>query len=71
MYGANRARRAVGRVFAETIPPADAFATRTPANVKSGTTLATVEEMVTGAEGHGGGWVQMVIHHLCDRIRTR
>jgi hypothetical protein len=55
------------RVFAETIPPADAYATRTPANVKSGMTLATIEEMVTGAEQHGGGWVQIVIHHLCDR----
>jgi hypothetical protein len=54
------------RVFAETIPPADPFATRTPANVKNGTTLATVESMVTGAEQHGGGWVQIVIHHLCD-----
>jgi hypothetical protein len=55
------------RVFAETIPPADAFSTRTPANVKSGMTLETIEAMVTGAEEHGGGWVQIVIHHLCDR----
>jgi hypothetical protein len=55
------------RVFAETIPPADPYATRTPANVKSGTTLATVESYVTGAEQNGGGWVQIVIHHLCDR----
>jgi uncharacterized protein (DUF2267 family) len=22
---------------------------------------------VTGAEQHGGGWVQLVIHHVCDR----
>jgi peptidoglycan/xylan/chitin deacetylase (PgdA/CDA1 family) len=55
------------RVFAESIAPVDAFATRTPANVKSGTTLATVEGYVTGAEQNGGGWVQLVIHHLCDR----
>jgi peptidoglycan/xylan/chitin deacetylase (PgdA/CDA1 family) len=55
------------QVFAETIPPADAYATRTPPNVKSGTTLATVESFVTGAEQNGGGWVQIVIHHLCDR----
>ncbi len=55
------------RVFAETIPPADLYATRTPANVKSGMTLATIEGFVTGAEQHGGGWVQIVIHHLCDR----
>jgi len=55
------------RVFAETLPPADALATRTPANVKSGTTLATIESYVTGAEQHGGGWVQIVFHHVCDR----
>jgi len=54
------------KTFAETIPPADAYATRTPANVKSGTTLATVESYVTAAEQHGGGWVQIVIHHICD-----
>ncbi|WP_327085160.1 polysaccharide deacetylase family protein [Nonomuraea sp. NBC_01738] len=54
-------------VFAETIPPADPYATRTPANVKSGTTLATVRSFVTDAEQHGGGWVQLVVHHLCDR----
>jgi peptidoglycan/xylan/chitin deacetylase (PgdA/CDA1 family) len=54
------------RTFGETVPPLDAYATRTPANVKSGTTLATVESYVTGAETHGGGWVQIVIHHVCD-----
>ena len=54
------------RVFAETIPPLDGYATRTPANIKSGTTLATVQSYVTDAEQHGGGWVQLVIHHICD-----
>lgn len=55
------------RVFAETLPPLDAYATRTPANVKSGTTLATMQAYVTEAENHGGGWVQIVFHHVCDR----
>lgn len=54
------------RVFAETIPPLDAYATRTPPNVKSGTTVATIESFVTGAEQHGGGWVQIVFHHICN-----
>jgi endoglucanase len=53
-------------VFAETIPPADAYATRTPPNPKQGTTLATIEGYVTDAAAHGGGWVQLVFHHLCD-----
>jgi hypothetical protein len=53
-------------VFAETIPPADAYATRTPPNPKQGTTLETIEGYVTGEVTHGGGWVQLVFHHLCD-----
>lgn len=55
------------RVFAETIPPLDAFATRTPPNPKQNTTLATIEGYVTAAEDNGGGWVQLVFHHLCDQ----
>lgn len=55
------------RTFAETLPPANPYATRTPANVKSGTTLATIQSYVTGAEQNGGGWVQLVFHHVCDR----
>ncbi len=55
------------RTFAETLPPVDAFATRTPANVKSGTTLATMQSYVTAAETNGGGWVQIVFHRVCDR----
>jgi len=69
--GYNSARGVSGvdgrRTFAETIPPADAYATRTPANVKSGTSLAAIQAYVTGAEQHGGGWVQIVFHHVCDR----
>jgi peptidoglycan/xylan/chitin deacetylase (PgdA/CDA1 family) len=54
------------RVFAETIPPLDAYATRTPPNPKQGTTLATIEGYVTAAEANGG-WVQLVFHHVCDQ----
>jgi peptidoglycan/xylan/chitin deacetylase (PgdA/CDA1 family) len=54
------------KVFAEALPPVDAFATRTPPNPKSGTTLATMEGYVTAAEQNGGGWVQFVFHHVCD-----
>lgn len=54
------------RVFAETIPPLDAYATRTPPNIKSSTTVATMQSYVTGAEQNGGGHVQLVFHHICD-----
>jgi endoglucanase len=51
----------------ETIPPLDAYATRTPPNPKQGTTIETIESYVTAAEQNGGGWVQLVFHHLCTQ----
>jgi len=54
------------KVFAETIPPLDAYATRTPPNPKQGTTLATIKGYVTAARTHGGGWVQLVFHNICN-----
>lgn len=53
-------------VFAESIPPADPYATRTPADPKQGTTVATIEGYVTSAEQNGGGWVQLTFHHICS-----
>jgi peptidoglycan/xylan/chitin deacetylase (PgdA/CDA1 family) len=53
-------------VFAETIPPLDPYATRTPADPKQGTTVATIEGYVTAAEQNGGGWVQLTFHHICN-----
>ena len=68
--GDNSARTVTGvndkTVFAETIPPPDPYATRTPADPKRGTTLATIEGYVTSAEQNGGGWVQLTFHHICD-----
>jgi peptidoglycan/xylan/chitin deacetylase (PgdA/CDA1 family) len=55
------------RVFAETIPPLDPYATRTPPNPKQGTTVATIEGYVTAAAQNGGGWVQLVFHHICNQ----
>ena len=54
------------RVFAETIPPPDAYATRTPPNPKQSTTLTTIESYVTAAQMNGGGWVQLVFHNICS-----
>jgi len=68
--GDNSARTVTGvndkTVFAETIPPANPYATRTPADPKRGTALATIEGYVTSAEQNGGGWVQLTFHHICD-----
>ena len=49
-----------------TIPPLNAYTTRTPADPKQGTTVATIEGYVTSAEQNGGGWVQLTFHHICD-----
>ena len=68
--GDNSARTVTGvndrRVFAETIPPLNAFATRTPPDPKRGTTVATIEGYVSAAEQNGGGWVQLTFHHICS-----
>jgi len=56
--------------FAETIPPRDAYATRTPQLPKRSTSLATIKRYVTDAEQHGGGWVQLVFHNLCNGCNT-
>src|SRR4051794_18707287 len=55
-----------GCAFAESIPPADNWAAMTPDSVKSDTSLATLKGFVTQAQQHGGGWVPIVMHHVCD-----
>ena len=52
---------------AETLPPRDAFATRTPEDISSSTSLAEMETYVTQAEQNGGGWVQVVFHGIGDQ----
>ncbi|CNE90557.1 putative xylanase/chitin deacetylase [Mycobacterium tuberculosis] len=52
--------------YAETIPPANAYYTQTPESVKTSTTFAQLQNYVTQAEAHGGGWLQLVIHHVCN-----
>lgn len=55
--------------FGETLPPADAYATRTPPNPKKATKLSTLETYVLNAEAdlQSTDWVQFVFHKVCDR----
>ncbi len=53
-------------LFAEPIPPVNAYDTANPESIEETTTLATMESYVTEAEEHGGGWVQIVFHHICE-----
>src|SRR4051794_6444017 len=55
-----------GCPVAESIPPANAYYTQTPDSVKTSTTLANLQTYVTQAERGGGGWVELVIHHVCN-----
>lgn len=55
-----------GCPYAEQVPPADLYRTDTPDSVKLATTLDVIQGYVTQAETHGGGWVQLVLHHVCD-----
>jgi peptidoglycan/xylan/chitin deacetylase (PgdA/CDA1 family) len=56
--------------FAESIPPADPYLTRTPRNILVTDTLANIEGYVTQAQQNGGGWVQLVFHHICNECET-
>jgi peptidoglycan/xylan/chitin deacetylase (PgdA/CDA1 family) len=51
---------------AESLPPVDPENLRTPIASGTGTTLADLEATVTAAEDHGGGWVPLVFHGICD-----
>jgi peptidoglycan/xylan/chitin deacetylase (PgdA/CDA1 family) len=56
--------------YAETIPPRDPFYLRTPEPATSTTTLSDLETYVTNAETHGGGWLILVFHGICDNSCT-
>lgn len=51
--------------YAESIPPANPYDLATPDSIKSTTSLEDMENYVLQAEQHGGGWVDLVIHHIC------
>ena len=71
--------RAVGRIhnpdcpacpFAETLPPADPTYVRTVDGITSRTTLKDLQDAVTNAQTHGGGWVVYAFHAICDESCT-
>jgi peptidoglycan/xylan/chitin deacetylase (PgdA/CDA1 family) len=56
--------------YAETIPPPDPYYLRTPDSASTTTTLSDLQTYVTNAETHGGGWVILVFHGICDNSCT-
>lgn len=55
-----------GCAYANSVPPADPYDVRTSDSVQTTTTLAQLEGYVTQAQQHGGGWVPIIFHHVCD-----
>jgi peptidoglycan/xylan/chitin deacetylase (PgdA/CDA1 family) len=57
-----------GPAYAETLPPKDAYAVRTLSNTStSAIQLSTLQNAVTAAAGHGGGWVPLVFNQVCHQ----
>jgi peptidoglycan/xylan/chitin deacetylase (PgdA/CDA1 family) len=54
----------------ETIAPRRVYATRTPSSIVDTDSLATLKGYVEAARRAGGGWLQLVFHHVCDRCDT-
>jgi peptidoglycan/xylan/chitin deacetylase (PgdA/CDA1 family) len=55
-----------GCPYAESMPPRDPYAIATPDSIKSTNTLQDLENYVIQAQQHGGGWVPLVFHHICN-----
>jgi polysaccharide deacetylase len=51
--------------YAESIPPADPYQINTPDDAETDTTLADMENEVTEALNHGGGWLAFSFHQIC------
>ena len=56
--------------YAETVPPRNPYAVRTLRYLTPTTTLAELQGYVIEAESHGGGWVVLVFHGVCDNRCT-
>jgi peptidoglycan/xylan/chitin deacetylase (PgdA/CDA1 family) len=59
-------RSCPGCPYAESLPPHDPLATRLPAGARATTQVASIEGSVRAAQRHGGGWVQLLFHHVCN-----
>jgi hypothetical protein len=55
-----------GCPMAETIPPADPYLIKSPDSIQDTWSVADIEGLVTQAENNGGGWVNLIFHHICD-----
>lgn len=72
-YGNGRGAGGVsasGPTYAETIPPANFFATSTwtpPTSASRPTQLSDMQAVVNAAASHGGAWVQIILFRVCSQ----
>jgi peptidoglycan/xylan/chitin deacetylase (PgdA/CDA1 family) len=60
-----------GPPWAETLPPKDPYAVRTIAvDGSSPIQLSDLESFVTAAAAHGGGWLPLTFHDVCDQAAS-
>jgi peptidoglycan/xylan/chitin deacetylase (PgdA/CDA1 family) len=55
-----------GCPLAETIPPADPYLIKSPDSIQDTWSVSDIEGLVTQAENGGGGWINLIFHHICD-----
>jgi peptidoglycan/xylan/chitin deacetylase (PgdA/CDA1 family) len=59
---------ATGPVYAETLPPQDPYALRTWSDPSSSAiSLQSLQDAVTAAASHGGGWVPLAFNEVCHQ----
>ena len=58
-----------GPVYSETIPPADPYSTLAVDEPHTPLTAEVLESAVQSASAHGGGWVQIILHMVCQASR--
>jgi hypothetical protein len=52
--------------MAETIPPANPYLFKAPDSIQDTWSVSDIEGLVTQAENNGGGWINLIFHHICD-----
>jgi peptidoglycan/xylan/chitin deacetylase (PgdA/CDA1 family) len=65
IVGGLRVPGCAGCARAESLPPARPYAIRTPGQLDGHQTLARLQQLVRSVQGHGGGWLPLVFHHIC------
>jgi peptidoglycan/xylan/chitin deacetylase (PgdA/CDA1 family) len=64
---AGAGKKCVRCPYAETIPPHNRYATRMPPALQRTSKVARITRAVRDAQRTGGGWVQILMHHVCRR----